>query len=392
MPSGCPVVQLHGNALASILGLSPPSFCVSTFLYCRPLRSFSAPLPIGAVYVGAGCKVFPVKPSVWLNPFDFVACEGSSLDVYYEAALLRPNLRNWLAPLATAQVLVCDCLSADCSCHARVLLRLLSMFGSVSQPVSAPCSDEEMLCPECEPDEADDEILVSSSHAWNINETLRGSLESSVVRGVGYPESWQKLISRVRSAPQRIFWELFAGCAVLISMFLEQGWCCGPPIDVVADESYNLLDAFFVSVVIGLILEGRVMLLHLGPPCSSFSWAVNKWPRYAMRSLEFPGGLPNLPKYREEKVRLGNALALVSIRNIPTTKVSEPPPHTKRNLNSITRLGCQHIINTVDQGQKEQTRANMSTPIRNSTKVCWRQSAPEQLSTSPSKDLLIMFR
>ena len=97
MPSGCTVVRLLGNALVSMLNLSPVSFCVSKFLSSRPLGSFSAPLPMGAVYVGAGRKSFPVKPSVWLNPCEFVACEGSSLDAYYEIALLRPDLRNWLA-------------------------------------------------------------------------------------------------------------------------------------------------------------------------------------------------------------------------------------------------------------------------------------------------------
>ena len=223
MPSGCPVVRLLGNALGSMLNLSPVSFCVSKFLSSRPLGSFSAPLPMGAVYVGAGRKSFPVKPSVWLNPCEFVACEGSSLDAYYEIAFLRPDLRQWLAPLASAQVLVCDCASEECSCHARVLLRLLNMFGSYSPPVKSSCVDEEMVCPECEPEEADDDILVCTTRVCDVNETIRGSLESSVPRGVGYPESWQQLISNVRSAPQRIFWELFAGCAILTSMFLEQG-------------------------------------------------------------------------------------------------------------------------------------------------------------------------
>ena len=113
MPSGCVEVRLRGNALASMLGLSPPSFCVSTLLYCRPLCSFSSPLPIGAVYVGSGCKRFPVRPSVWLNPCDFIACDCSPVDAYYEVALLRPDLHQWLAPLASAQVLVCDCVSDD---------------------------------------------------------------------------------------------------------------------------------------------------------------------------------------------------------------------------------------------------------------------------------------
>ena len=233
-------------------------------------------------------------------------------------ALLRPNLHQWLAPLASAQVLVCDCVSDDCGCHARVLLRLLNMFGSYSSSMGSSNTEEELVCSECEPEyepeEADDDILFRSTRVAEINETIRGSVEGHIPRGVGYPKSWQRLISQVRAAPQRIFWELFAGCAILTSMFLEQGWCCGPPIDVLADTTYNMLDTFFVSVVIGLILEGRVMLLHLGPPCSSFSWAVNKWARYAMRSIAFPAGFPNLPEHREEKVRLGNALATVSVK------------------------------------------------------------------------------
>ena len=314
MPSGCPEVRLLGNALSSMLSLAPVSFYASTVLRCRPLGYFSVPLPVGAVYVGSGCKMFPMKPSVWLNPFEFIACEGSPLDAYYEVALLRPDLYNWLAPLASAHVLVCDCLSEDCICHARVLLRLLNMFGSYSKSGDVIEEDAEMVCPECEPEETSDDKVVVPTGVMDLNETIRGSLESSVSRNVGYPESWQSLISSIRGAPQRIFWEMFAGCAILTSMFLEQGWVCGPPIDVVKDPTYNLLDAFFVSVVIGLILEGRVMLLHLGPPCSSFSWAVNRWRRYAMRSVEFPAGFANLPEHREEKVRLGNALALVSVR------------------------------------------------------------------------------
>ena len=187
MPSADPVVRLQGNALSSMLGLSPPSFCVSTFLHCRPLWSFSAPLPIGAVYVGLGCKSFPLKPSVWLNPCDLVACEGSPLDAFYEIALLRPDLRNWLAPLASAQVLVCDCLSEKCSCHARVLLRLLNMFSSYSKPVGSSCEDEEMLCPVCEPEEDDTDVLVGSSRVCDINETIRGSLEVVFCVVLGIP-------------------------------------------------------------------------------------------------------------------------------------------------------------------------------------------------------------
>ena len=74
------------------------------------------------------------------------------------------------------------------------------------------------------------------------------------------------------------------------------------------------MDTGFVTVVIGLILEGRFSLIHLAPPCSSFSRAVNRFLTHAMRSHLFPAGLPNLSAHQEEKVRLGNALALVALR------------------------------------------------------------------------------
>ena len=70
-----------------------------------------------------------------------------------------------------------------------------------------------------------------------------------------------------------------------------------------------MLNPFFMAVVIGILLEGRVLLLHMGPPCSSFSMAVNRFVTYAMRSYEYPLGLPGLLPYQQEKVDLGNAFA-----------------------------------------------------------------------------------
>ena len=42
--------------------------------------------------------------------------------------------------------------------------------------------------------------------------------------------------------------------------------------------------------------------------------AVNRFKTYAMRSAAQPGGFDVLPPHREEKVRLGNALAEISKR------------------------------------------------------------------------------
>ena len=106
-------------------------------------------------------------------------------------------------------------------------------------------------------------------------------------------------------------------------MFSARGWCCGPPIDVEIDSSFNLLNPAFFGMVVGLILEGRVAPLHVGPPCSSFSWAVSKWKQYAMRFVSCPEGFWDLPPHRAEKVWLGNALAELSLRLCRAQKKSE---------------------------------------------------------------------
>ena len=64
-----------------------------------------------------------------------------------------------------------------------------------------------------------------------------------------------------------------------------------------------------MAIAVGIISEGRVFLHHLGPPCSSFSVALNSAQASAVRSSDAPSELPELPKYKEDKVRLGNALA-----------------------------------------------------------------------------------
>ena len=201
MPSAVKEIALYRNTLISMLELKPPSFCVSSLLVIRPLVSFVPPLPIGAIYVGSGSVDFSLKPSVWLNPCDFVDVVGSPLVVYYKIASLRPDLLQWLSPLARASVLVCDCLSSSCGCHAGVLKRLLEEYSDKSLKKSSSVgmeNDEEVLCPECDPaeEEADEDLVV--------NETLRGS---SVDTPVGYPSSWTEVIRKVRRAPQRIFWE-----------------------------------------------------------------------------------------------------------------------------------------------------------------------------------------
>lgn len=61
------------------------------------------------------------------------------------------------------------------------------------------------------------------------------------------------------------------------------------------------------------LFERLVHVLHLGPPCSFFSMAVNRFKTAAMRSAYQPKGVDDLPPHKEEKVRLGNAFAEISV-------------------------------------------------------------------------------
>ena len=55
---------------------------------------------------------------------------------------------------------MCDCVSSSCSCHALCLVELLKSQSAESEVMVPQDEDEEMLCPECEPEEADDDRVV----------------------------------------------------------------------------------------------------------------------------------------------------------------------------------------------------------------------------------------
>ena len=103
----------------------------------------------------------------------------------------------------------------------------------------------------------------------------------------------------VRSAFGRVFWEFFSVCAVLSSALHSEGWCFGAPIDIMNDPHHDLLGPQFFRMVVGLILEGRIAALHMGPLRSSFSMAFNRFPAQQIRSSSFPTGLPNLSEIQQ---------------------------------------------------------------------------------------------
>ena len=111
-----------------------------------------------------------------------------------------------------------------------------------------------------------------------------------------------------------MFWELFSGAGVLTSAFMDKGWWAGPPVDWALHPAMDLTNAGFVTIVLGIILEGRVSVLHCGPPCSTFSMAMNRFPSKRIRSSMFPAGLPGLPPAQQEKVDYGNYMAELTLK------------------------------------------------------------------------------
>ena len=127
------------------------------------------------------------------------------------------------------------------------------------------------------------------------------------------PGKWSELTELIRSSPGKVCWELFAGNAGLSLAFANEGWKTAPPIDIVMEPEFDLLNPLFLVLVLGIILEGWISVLHLGPPCSSFSMAFNRFLSQAIHSAAHPAGLPGLTPEQQEKVRVGNALAEVAL-------------------------------------------------------------------------------
>ena len=166
-------------------------------------------------------------------------------------------------------------------------------------------------------------LPVALPTSWGPSSDVGEGLPNQVSTGsmtIAYQPSpvpgckeWSSIVDRVRRGGGTLFWELFAGVAVLTTAFAREGWATGPPVDVITSPITDLLNPAFVMLVLGLILEGHITVLHLGPPCSSFSMAVNRFLSQRIRSRENPEGLGGLRPDQQEKVIVGNHLAEISI-------------------------------------------------------------------------------
>lgn len=158
-------------------------------------------------------------------------------------------------------------------------------------------------------------VSVSFGVLSLVTEKHRESLERSTcsprsLRGFG----WQDILSD-SEPPHEFGLEIFAGTARICSALAEAGLPCFP-IDICLFPSHNVLDIHVEHHIVHLLLSGRVKMLWLGMPCTSFSRA-RKWNDDGpdpLRDYDNIYGFPWL-NYRDSiKVQQGNNLLRFSLR------------------------------------------------------------------------------
>lgn len=155
-----------------------------------------------------------------------------------------------------------------------------------------------------------DDVGFDSSQSPGLDGSLPSSQDGSLVpRPAPWPRTWELLVHAIRRDARPKVWEILSGTFGLTQAFADAGWPVAPPYDVVFDTSFVLQNPLFIAFVVRRIDEGRVQVLHIGPPRSSFSIALNSARASAVRSVDEPAGLYNIPECKKDKVRLGNDLA-----------------------------------------------------------------------------------
>ena len=321
VPSGLPeVVDLRGRIAPLMPSREPPPITFLQRPWVRHVRGEFHEYPSSRIYIGFGPSDCQLRPSQWANPYYFLPYgPEESYELFDRYLRSRADLRDWLFPLRGAE-LICDC-SRGTLCHGNLLIEAFENVFTGDEDINN--KDMDALSAACVlegfEDDLDEDPEVAPAPRFNpeieaINETVRSGAARLHEERPSWLPSWLRLIFIIRNAANPVFWEMFSGKAGLTREFLRQGWPCGPPVDIVYNPDFDLLNPLFLCVVLGLIFERLVRLIHLGPPCSSFSMAVNRFRSYAMRSADQPEGFDDMPPHRKEKVRLGNALAEVSAR------------------------------------------------------------------------------
>ena len=102
--------------------------------------------------------------------------------------------------------------------------------------------------------------------------------------------------------------ELFCGDAAITLALVFENLPCICPWDRAYGVAFDVAE--HDNVFFALAEEGRLMLVHLGIPCQSLTWA--RWP--AIRSWEAIWGIPGVGAADVEKFLTGNKLLLFAVQ------------------------------------------------------------------------------
>ena len=81
-----------------------------------------------------------------------------------------------------------------------------------------------------------------------------------------WPDEWVALVESIRESMFGMAWEIFAGASMITQSLSHRGWVCAPPVDIAHSLHFDVLNPLFTSILVGIILEGRVTILVLDPP------------------------------------------------------------------------------------------------------------------------------
>ena len=192
--------------------------------------------------------------------------------------------------------------------------RLLSEVGAYLHAQGLPSDEAEFVFQE----EVRDTGVRDSSADPSDATIFPTANESSLDIGDDLKELWHQFCAsawRIRDLGMlgfRLdFLELYAGSAGMSKAMLAAGFSVGPPIEL--QEGWNLADESLFRLVLQMCAAGRVGLVWVGPPCTTYSLA--RHPR--LRSSEQPWGIDPLdPETAAGNLHLHQGLAVFAVQMI----------------------------------------------------------------------------
>ena len=259
IPSGDPVIVDLRMEIGSIIGLTVPDVFLPVE-WETPVLNFDdldRPWPASSIYVGHGPHGCGMNPSPWGSPYASASmaetCPYDERFVLYAEA--RADVVYWLRPLV-GKKLICHCSQ---KCHATQLVALIGKHfkhGELYRSSQPPFGLHEASC------------SVAPSDVAPVDPINGGSGDPMIAPypGGSWPDEWRALVENIRGAPYGMAWEIFSGCQSISRALADLGWTCAPPVDISYSNWFNVLNPVFASIIVGIILEGRITLLVLDPP------------------------------------------------------------------------------------------------------------------------------